>query len=382
MEMVVAINRERLADTFQSLVSIDSESGDELAVSNYIAGLFSRLGGTIVRDNSQNQTGSNTGNLLVRFDGQSGREPLLIGAHMDTVTPGRGVVPVLKDGVFASQGDTILGADDKSAIAIIHEALCVLGQGGAPVCPLELVFTVCEEIGLVGAKHFDFSLLRSKWGYMLDASDTTGLVVQAPAANRLEFVVHGKDAHAGAHPEDGVNAIAVAARAIARLEPGRVDQETTYNIGTIEGGQATNIVPARVIVKGEARSQKDDKLEAITNRIVTAFRETVAEEAARSRHQGFPGLEVSVLSDFKSFHIPEGHRVVTTALQASRALGFDISRKISGGGSDANIFFQHGITTGVLGTGMTDIHTVRETVALDDMARAAALLVQIIRAAS
>ena len=378
----MTVNRQRLADTFQRLVRIDSESKNESGVCNYIAGLFAELGAEIIIDNSQARTGSDTGNLLARFDGNDGLEPLVIGAHMDTVTPGRGIVPVFSDGVFTSQGETILGSDDKSAIAIMYEAMCVLRETGVAFCPLEWVFTVCEEIGLIGAKHFDFSLLRATSGYMLDAANPAGIVVQAPAANRLEFIVHGKDAHAGAHPEDGVNAISAAARAIARLDPGRVDEETTYNIGVIEGGQATNIVPPMVTIKGEVRSQKDEKLDSLTDRIVTVFRETVAEEAERSRHEGFPYLEVSVVNDFKSFHIPSDHRVVKTAARAARALGFDIVETVSGGGSDANIFFQHGITTGVLGTGMTDIHSVREKVALDDMARAAELLIEIVKASS
>ncbi|MEW6079496.1 MAG: M20/M25/M40 family metallo-hydrolase [Thermodesulfobacteriota bacterium] len=378
----MTVNRERLADTFRSLVTIDSESRDELAVSGFIAGLFSGLGATIVRDDSLAGTGSNSGNMVARFEGRAGLDPLLIAAHMDTVSPGRGIAPVFKDGVFFSSGETILGSDDKSAIAVMHEAMCVLKESGVDCCPLELVFTVCEEIGLVGAKHFDYGLLRANRGYVLDTSDPASIVVQAPAANRLEFVIHGKDAHAGARPEDGVNAISVAARAIARLEPGRVDPETTYNIGTIEGGQASNIVPAKVIIRGEARSRNDDKLEKLTDQIVAAFRETVAEAAARCPHAGYPSLDVSVVSDFKSLNIPPDHPVVTTAVKAARTLGFEIRQAVSGGGSDANIFFQHGITAGVLGTGMKDIHSVRENVALDDMVRAAELLVEIIKASA
>lgn len=378
----MTVNRQRLADTFDALVRIDSESKNEGAVSEFISGLFSKLGAEMISDHSRAETGSNTGNLLARFTGKPGLEPLLIGAHMDTVTPGRGIVPVLRDGVFFSEGETILGSDDKSAIAIMYETVCVLQETGIEFCPLELVFTVCEEIGLIGAKHFDFSLLQARSGYMLDASNTAGIVTRAPAANRLEFVIHGKDAHAGAHPEDGVNAISVAAKAIARLEPGRVDEETTYNIGLIQGGQATNIVPAMVTITGEVRSQRDDKLDQLTDQIVTVFRETVAEEAERSAHEGFPYLEVSVANDFKSFHIPSDHRVVKTASRAAAALGFNIVETVSGGGSDANVFFQHGITAGVLGTGMTDIHSVRENVALDDMALAAELLIEIVRFAS
>ncbi len=378
----MAVNRQRLADTFQSLVKIDSESKNERAVSEYLAGLFSHLGAIIITDDSRAETGSNAGNLVAKFEGVAGLDPLLISAHMDTVSPGRGVVPVFKDGVFTSNGDTILGADDKSAIAIMYETMCVLRESGAAFCPLELVFTVCEEIGLIGAKNFDFGLLRATRGYVLDASDVTGIVTRAPAANRLEFVIHGKDAHAGANPEDGVNAIVIAARAIAKLAPGRVDNETTYNIGTIDGGLATNIVPARVTVKGEARSRKDDMLALVTEQIVTVFRETVADAALRSGHEGSPFLDVSVISDFKSFHVPSDHRVVANALSASRRLGFDMVEIESGGGSDANVFSQHGITAGVLGTGMREIHSVRETIALDDMVRAAELLIEIIKASS
>ena len=136
----MTVNTQRLADTFDALVRIDSESKDELAVSEFISGLFSNLGAQIITDNSQAQTGSNTGNLLARFEGNQGLEPLLIGAHMDTVTPGRGIIPVFKDGLFSSEGDTILGSDDKSAIAIMYEAMCVLQEAGVDFCPLELVF--------------------------------------------------------------------------------------------------------------------------------------------------------------------------------------------------------------------------------------------------
>lgn len=373
------INRERMKKTFEALVTTDSVSGEERAVSRMLADMFTRLGAEIFIDEAGKKVGSNTGNLVVRFAGDPRREPLLICAHMDTVEPGKGIVPVFKDGVFSSREETILGADDKSAIAIIYEAVSALAESGETFCPLDLVFTVCEEIGLMGAKHFDYGLLRATSGYVLDATDVAGLVTRAPAANRLRFVIHGQDAHAGAHPEDGLNAIAVAARAIARLEPGRVDEESTFNIGLIEGGRATNIVPDRVTVRGEVRSRRDDKLDKITEEVVAVFRETVAAEAEKYNHQGLPAVEVTVNSDFKSLNIPSDHQIVVRARQAAANLGFDLTEKESGGGSDANIFSEHGVVTGILGTGMRDMHTTRETVSLEDMARAAELLREIIR---
>ena len=376
------INRERLKKTFEALVTTDSVSGDERAVCRMLAEMFAGLGAEILIDDAGRQVGSNTGNLVARLPGDERLDPLLLCAHMDTVTPGTGIVPVFKDGIFSSREDTILGADDKSAIAIIYETLKSLSETGANCCPVDVVFTICEEIGLMGAKYFDYGMLRASSGYVLDATDVTGIVTRAPAANRLQFVIHGKDAHAGAHPEDGINAIAVAARAIARLNPGRVDEETTFNIGLIEGGRATNIVPDKVTVKGEARSRQDEKLARITDQVVAVFEETVAEAAGQEGKNGLPAVEVTVNSDFKSLNVPSDHRVVSTAVRAAANLGFAMSEKESGGGSDANIFAENGVMTGILGTGMRDMHTVRETVGLEDMARAAELLREIIRISS
>ncbi|MFZ5563611.1 MAG: M20/M25/M40 family metallo-hydrolase, partial [Thermodesulfobacteriota bacterium] len=172
------INRERLADTFVSLVKIDSESRNEKAVCAFLADLFQAMGGAAVVDDAGARIGGNSGNLIVRFAGDPGIEPMLLCAHMDTVSPGAGIDPVLTDGVFSSRGDTILGADDKSAIAVIIEALRVVRAQGGPVCPIDLVITVCEEIGLVGAKHLDTTLFAARNGYVLDAADTAGIVTR------------------------------------------------------------------------------------------------------------------------------------------------------------------------------------------------------------
>jgi tripeptide aminopeptidase len=254
----------------------------------------------------------------------------------------------------------------------------VIQENDLPHGPLDLLLTVGEEIGLMGAKHMDPGLLRARFGYALDTTDTDGIVVRAPGANRLTFTVFGKEAHAGVVPERGINAIALAAKAIAALDLGRIDAETTCNIGQIEGGAAVNIVPNRVVVKGEARSHDAGKLERVTNRMLGAFEDVVA-TARRNPSDDLPRLEADIEEDFRPTHIPEEHPVVTLARQAAANLGREIKAKSTGGGADANVFFANGIITGVLGTGMRDMHTLHESVALADMVKAAELVLEIIR---
>jgi tripeptide aminopeptidase len=373
------IDKNRLAETFLSLVSIDSVSREEGRLARELAQSLAKLGAETRFDTAGEKVGGDTGNLIARLTGNTPALPLLLSAHMDTVKPGRGVTAMLREGVFTSDGTTILGADDKSAIAIILETLHVLKEDRIAHGPLELVFTICEEVGLLGAKHLDYDLLAATCGYVLDATDTDGIVTRAPAANRLELVVHGKASHAGAAPEKGINAIWLAGQAIGGLSIGRVDRETTCNIGVIEGGIATNIVPDKVTVKGEVRSHDPKKLQAVTDTIVSAFQRAVDACCTERSKEDRPRLEFSVERDFPGTLIPENHRVVTLARQAAANLGRNMICKPSGGGADANIFFEKGIFTGVLGTGMKDVHTVGESVAVDDMVKSIELLIEIIR---
>ena len=377
------INKDRLAQTFKHLVSIDSVSRDEEAVCREIRKILVSMGAETVIDGAGDRTGSNTGNLIARFAGNRPAEkqapPLLLNAHMDTVEPGRGINAVLKDGSFTSSGSTILGADDKSAIAVILEAIRVLKENDLRHGPLEIVFTICEEIGLLGAKHLDYSLINAKYGYTLDTFDIEGIVTRAPAANQIEFKIHGKDAHAGAEPEKGINAIVLAAKAIAGLDTGRIDHETTCNIGIIKGGIATNIVPNLVTIKGEARSHDKEKLSKIINKIVSSFNEVIENCRKYSPDDQLPYVDINIKKEFPLTNVPDNHPVVTIARKASANLGMKMKTKTTGGGSDANIFFEKGIITGVLGTGMRDVHTVRESIRLDDMVKTAELLLEIIR---
>jgi tripeptide aminopeptidase len=373
------INPDRLADTFSRLVQVDSVSRDESAICSELQNILEAMGAETFVDDAGKAVGSNTGNLIARFRGSVDAPALLLNAHMDTVEPGNGVKPVYNDGVFTSDGTTILGADDKSAIAILLEVLTVLREDRLPHGPLEVVLTICEEIGLQGAKNLDLSRLTAKFGYALDATDTAGIVTRAPGANHLKFVVHGKDAHAGAAPEKGINAIAIASKAIAGLTLGRIDQETTCNIGVIQGGVATNIIPSQVTVNGEVRSHDPRKLADLTRTIVSAFETAVQEYVPQSAEAGRPRLEVEIVPDFTRTHIPDDHPVVALAMKAAQNLGRTLIPKITGGGADANVFFSKGIMTGVLGTGMRDMHTVREWVRLSDMVLTTELVLEIIR---
>ncbi|WP_022668707.1 M20/M25/M40 family metallo-hydrolase [Desulfospira joergensenii] len=370
------INSKRLGQTFTKLAQIDSISRHEAGIARELEQILKSLGASICFDDAGEKVGGDCSNLVAKFKGNRKVPPMFLSGHMDTVEPGNGVKVVFEEGVFRSDGTTILGADDKSALAIILEVLEVIKENDLPSPPLEIIFTVCEEIGLMGAKHFDHSLMDSKFGYILDSTDTEGIVTKAPAANKISATVYGRAAHAGASPEKGVSAIFAASRAIAGMTLGRIDPETTCNLGTICGGMATNIVPEQVEIHGEARSHSPSMLERVTRDIVNGF-----EDAARELRgdDEFPRVEVRVENDFPNTDIPEDHIAVKLARKASANLGRDLESKTTGGGADANIFFGKGIVAGVLGTGMTDVHTLQESIRLEDMVNSANLILEIIK---
>ncbi len=370
------IDPQRLARRFESLVKIDSLSREEYDVAAVLEKKLETMGATVLYDDAKIKVGGNCSNMVAKFKGTVDADPLFLSGHMDTVGPGRGIKVLFEDGVFKSDGTTILGSDDKSAIAIILEVMDVILENKLDYPPVEIVFTVCEEIGLLGAKNLDYSLMDATFGYILDSTDTEGIVTKAPAANKIIIKIYGKAAHAGAAPENGVSAISIASNAISTLELGRIDEETTCNLGTIEGGVATNIVPEFVEVHGEARSHDEEKLDAVTNTIVKAFEDAVAVFGSVN---GAPRVETTVEMDFPNTNIPEDHKAITLARKAAANLGTQLESKTIGGGADANIFFGQGVVAGVLGTGMTDVHTLNESIKLSDMENSARLVLEILK---
>ncbi len=370
------IDPQRLSRRFTSLVEIDSLSREEHDVAKVLEKILTSMGASVVFDDAKDKVKGNCSNLVAKFKGTKDAAPIFLSGHMDTVGPGKGIKVIFKDGVFKSDGTTILGSDDKSAIAIILEVMDVILENKLDYPPVEIVFTVCEEIGLLGAKNLDYSLMDAMFGYILDSTDTEGIVTKAPAANKIIIKIYGKAAHAGAAPENGVSAISIASNAISTLELGRIDEETTCNLGTIEGGVATNIVPEFVEVHGEARSHDVEKLHTVTNTIVKAFEDAVA---VFGNVNGAPRVETTVEMDFPNTNIPEDHKAITLARKAAKNLGTQLESKTIGGGADANIFFGKGVVAGVLGTGMTDVHTLNESIKLSDMENSARLVLEILK---
>jgi len=376
------VKMERITEEFMRQAAISSPSLAEQAMADYLAERFRQLGAEVEFDDAGRATGGEVGNLIARFAGTRPGEPLLLSVHMDTVAPCVNVQPVLQDGIIRSAGETILGADDKAGIAELLEALEVVREQQIAHGPLEVVVTIAEEIGLVGAKHFDPSRLRARRGIALDTPGVDWMVRRAPGANRMEFVVSGRAAHAGVEPEKGLSAIRVAAEAISRMNLGRIDAETTANIGTFNGGVATNIIAESVVLKGEARSHNPDKLANQTAHMLECFEQAADALAVMIGGQTVrAAIEATVHPDFPSMQVAEDAPIVALARSAARALGREMKDRLGGGGSDANIFNGYGIETIIVGTGMCDVHSTNESVAVADMVQVAEFLVEVIRQA-
>ena len=376
--MRIRIDRDRLADTFRQLVQMDSPSREEGAVADWIKRTLKKeVGADVIEDQSRNQTGSESGNIIVRIPGTEKVTPLFFNAHLDTVEPGRGIKVIFKDGVFRSDGTTVLGGDDKAAVAILIEVARLLKEYRVSHGPIEFLFTVCEEIGLLGAKSLDPALLEAKAGYALDSSDPEILINQAPCAVRFKIRVVGRAAHAGLNPELGINAIQVAARALAEVPLGRIDELTTANVGLIRGGKATNIVPEEVELEGEVRSHNHRKLREVRDQILEIFHR-VAQDFGPVENAGLPLIKAEVIDDYPLMSVSEEHPLVATAEKVAKELGRKLRPGMTGGGSDANIFNAKGLATVIMGIGMQNVHTTSERISLDDMVASAEFVLEII----
>lgn len=357
---MVDVNVERLTHEFLTLAEISSPSYKERELGNYLIKRLQGLGLFVEEDDAGEKIGGNCGNIFARLEGDEKYQTLLFSAHMDTVQPGEGVKPVLEDGVFRSDGSTVLGGDDKAGIAAVIELLEILREKKIPHGPLEVLFTVGEEQGLRGSKNFDFSRLSAQYGYVLDSSGKPGtIVVAAPTQSILNFTVRGKAAHAGIEPERGINAIQAAAHGLAGLRLGRIDAETTANIGVIKGGKAKNIVPDLVYLEGEVRSLNRKKMEALITEIIENFTKAVEAAGAKS--------EVRVNFEYPEFRLDLEMPVVRYASLAAEKADLQVRHETSGGGSDANIFNASGIPTANLGIGMQQVHTREEFLELHDL---------------
>ena len=353
-----------MVDQFCQMVRISSESGKEEELLSWLKETWTQdLGADCGRDGY--------GNLIARLPGKGCQAaPLLLCAHADTVKPGQGIEPVVEDGVIRSKGQTILGADDKAGIAAIWFGI----KAARRHPPLEVVITREEEVGLLGAKNLEVEKLSAKWGFVLDGEALDEVVIGGPSHFLIDVTVHGKAAHAGMAPEQGISAVKAAARAVAKLPEGRIDQETTANVGVIRGGEIRNGVPARAELQAECRSLSHRKAVELAETYRRIFEEEAQAMGARA--------EVRIELAYRAVRLSEDEPVVSLAKKAVEAIGLSPKLRVICGGTDASILNMRGIKTAVLGMGARAAHTTDEHILVEDLERAAALVAALLELAA
>ncbi len=352
---------ERMIKQFMEMVQIDSESSNEAKFISYLEKEYQKLGATTEKDSY--------GNLIAKLPakGCEGKDPILLSCHADTVKPGIGIQPVLKDGVIRSKGDTILAADDKAGIAEMLEALRIAEVRP----PIEIAISREEEIGLFGVKNLDYSKLTAKRGFLLDNDTLDTIIIGGPSYFTFDVTVKGKSAHAGMEPEKGINAIAAASKAIVALKLGRLDHETTANVGIIDGGIVRNGVPDKVLFKAECRSLNHEKAERLANEMTAIMKREV--EAA--------GAQIEIIENnlCKAVDIPESSFTVDLSKKALKTVGIDAKATFMTGFTDASIYNNMGIEMAVVGIGARNEHALDEHIYVEDMEKALNMIVEILR---
>lgn len=364
------INRARLVSQFKRMVEFDSETYHEREIADYLTGELKQLGFEVQEDDAGFQLkekipeygdGVPTGNLYGYLKGNTDSEPILLSAHMDTVRPGIGKRAVEdENGRITSEGDTVLGADDLSGIAAILEAVRVLQENNIPYPDIEVLFPVAEENYGKGSQLADYSRIKSKLAYVFDLGGEIGLAATAaPTLLSFEIRVKGKNAHAGFCPHLGINAIEIAAHAIAGLKQGWVDEETTVNIGKITGGKQSNIVSDECIVWGEIRSLKDSRAMEEWDRVKKVFEETAAGRKG--------SCEIRFEKQIEAYEIGEDETVVKRFQKACASLGLKGTTQYTLGGSDNNHYVRNGIRGIVVACGMNEVHTTKEFTTAEEL---------------
>ena len=371
---MMTLNQERLIDEFLELVQIDSETKYEASIATILKEKFEALGVEVTEDNAKEKIAHQANNLICHIPGTiQTADPIYFTAHMDTVTPGKGIKPSIENGYIVSDGTTILGADDKAGIAVILEVIRILKEQAIDHGNLQFIITVGEESGLAGAKALDPSLITSAFGYALDSDGDVGnIVVEAPYQAKITAKITGRSAHAGVAPEKGISAITVAAKSIAKMPLGRIDESTTANIGYFQGGKETqtNVVCDIVEIVAEARSLHKQALDKQISSMKEAFEETANKFGAT--------VDVDIEVMYPGFQYEPTDKVVQIAQQAAQTLQLPSALMKSGGGSDANIFNGYGIPTVNLSVGYEHIHTTKERIHTAHLINLTKLVLQII----
>lgn len=357
------LNQKRLIDEFCKLVAIDSPSFHERKMADVLMKYLEELGFEVNEDDANQVYNSECGNVYGYLEGTIKGDPILFCTHMDTVAPALNKRAIVKEnGRIESDGNTVLGADDISGIVAILEALRTIKENNLPHRSIEVLFAMAEEPYLKGSLVFDYTKIKSKEAYVLDLTGPIGGVAyQAPTVFAIDASMHGKAAHAGFAPEKGINAIVLAAKAISNLPLGRIDEETTANVGIIEGGLATNIVPDACLVKGEIRSSSHEKAVNQVELMKKIFIDTAAECGGT--------CEVNITTGCISYEIEKNHMVLKRFETVCEELAIEVLLQKTFGGSDNNNFFQHGIMGVVIACGMQQVHSCSEYTTVEDLVK-------------
>lgn len=365
------VNKERLINNFIDMVKIASPSLNERKIADYVKKQLEDLGLEVYEDEAGKSIGGNTGNIIGILRAP-GKKKVMLSAHMDTVLPCENIKPIIEDGIIKSDGKTILGGDDKAGIANIIEAIRVIKENGYDHPEIIVVCSVSEELGLLGAKNLDIDRLKPDYSFILDSGGKAGVaIVQTPFTARGEIVVIGKSAHAGIAPETGVNALTVAAHAITKLKLGRIDSETTANIGMVRGGEAINIVMPEVTLKYEARSFSGEKLDNLlkeTDDVFKAITEKFGAKYIDKVDKGYAG-----------YHLKDDEEIVQVFRKACENTGVSCVTKSTGGGSDSNIYSGQGYKAMTIGVGMSKVHTTEEYIEVEDLYTTTKLVVELLK---
>ncbi len=360
------INREGLISLFTDLVKIPSPSWHEQKVIEYIENYFMKGGIKTKRFKCKDSF-----NLLATIPGKSQKPAILFSAHTDTVVPCENVNPVITDKRISSDGTTILGSDDKSAIAMFMEAARVVKESGIEHGDIEILLTCAEEVGLKGIKNFDISKLRSRMAFVFDSGGSVGqVVIKAPYHSIMEITITGKAAHAGMEPEKGINAIKVMSEIIAALPNGRIDSETTINVGQVSGGKATNIVAEEAWFKLEIRSINKNKLADLEKKVKDIIVRITGGHRAKQK--------IIRTLEYNGYSIEKNHRISQITVNALNRIGIKHRFAVSGGGSDTNIFNGAGVKAINLSCGMQKVHTKNEYILIKDLVKGTELVLSLI----
>ncbi|OGD31481.1 hypothetical protein A2V94_07610 [Candidatus Atribacteria bacterium RBG_16_35_8] len=367
------VNKERLLKNFIELLKIKSPSKNEREIVDYVCHELEGLKLEVRIDNCGKKIGSNTGNIiaLYRANNPSGGKPIFLTAHLDTVSVNGDIIPVIKKGIISNKNkDSILGGDDKIAVAAIIEAIKVIKEKKLATGDIYILLTISEEIGLLGSKYMNIKSIKAKYGYAFDGYGDIGTIInKAPYQNSIYAHFRGKSAHAGIEPEKGINAIQAASIAICGMKLGRIDKETTCNVGKIEGGTATNIIPENTKVEIEARSLELSKLDNITADMVASLKKGAKKINA--------GLDYKIIREYDGFEISGDEVPVRAARYALKRLNLKSKVISTGGGSDINIFNSKGKVSINLSSGMENIHTSNEFVKVDQLIKLSNLIIEL-----